>query len=332
MSFASPWLLLFLLLVPVAIGGYFLLERRRASRAEKWSSSALLSNMVPSKPGFRRYVPLVLFLIALVLLLAGFARPEATIDAPREGATVVLALDISGSMDAKDVPSSDGKGRTTRMLAARQAVSDFLDKLPDKYRVSLVTFGNRGTVRVPPTYDHEKVLQAIPQKALTQGTALASGIQSTITVAQRAFGKPEPGESPNPVSVLLLSDGGNTGQDDPGEAVAKARKIGLPISTVALGTDGRFAEVRQKLAGAGNENVIQVPVAPATLKEVARGTEGTFFEAHTGSELDQVYEDLNSRLVHDKKKREITVAVAGAAILFLIAGAVLSGLWFRRIV
>ena len=201
MSFASPWLLLTLLLVPVAIVGYFLLERRRADRAQRWSSSALMPNMVPSKPGFRRYVPLVLFLIALVLLLAGFARPQATIDVPREGATVVLALDISGSMDAKDVPSTDGKGRTTRLLAARQAASDFLDKLPDKYRVSLVTFGNRGSVRVPPTYDHDKMLNAIPLKALTQGTALASGIDSTITVAQRAFGKPEPGEPPNPVAV-----------------------------------------------------------------------------------------------------------------------------------
>src|SRR5215510_7517602 len=121
MSFASPWLLLSLLLVPVAVLGYFLLERRRASRAERWSSSALMPNMVPSKPGVRRYVPLVLFLIALVLLLAGFARPQATIDVPREGATVALALDISGSMDAKDVPGTDGKGRTTRLLAARQA-------------------------------------------------------------------------------------------------------------------------------------------------------------------------------------------------------------------
>jgi Ca-activated chloride channel family protein len=289
--------------------------------------------MVPSKPGFRRYVPLVLFLIALVLLLAGFARPQATIDVPREGATVVLAMDISGSMDAKDVPATDGKGRTTRLLAARQAVEDFLEKLPDKYRVSLVTFGNRGTVRVPPTYDHEKVLTAIPAKALTQGTALASGIESTITVAQRAFGKPEPGEPPNPVAVLLLSDGGNTGNGDPAQAVAKARKLGLPISTVALGTDGPLAEVKQKLGGSTDaERVVQVPVAPDTLKEVARGTEGTFFQAHTGDDLTKVYEDLRSQLVHDKKKREITVAAAGAAIVFLVAGALLSGLWFRRIV
>jgi Ca-activated chloride channel family protein len=176
-------------------------------------------------------------------------------------------------------------------------------------------------------------VNAIPLKAVTQGTALASGIDSAITVAQRAFGKPEPGESPNPVSVLLFSDGGNTGREDPAASVAKARKIGLPISTVALGTQGPQAEIKQKLGGGNSaERVIQVPVAPDALKAVARGTEGTFFEAHTGNDLNQVYENLNSKLVHDKKKREITVAAAGAAIVFLIAGALLSGLWFRRIV
>ena len=151
MSFASPWLLLSLLLVPLAIGGYVLLERQRARAGRSAGRrAALMPNMVPSRPGFRRYVPLVLFLIALVLLLAGFARPQATIDVPREGATVVLAIDISGSMDAKDVNRPDGKGRTTRLLAARDAATEFLEELPDKYRVSLVTFGNRGIVQGGP--------------------------------------------------------------------------------------------------------------------------------------------------------------------------------------
>jgi Ca-activated chloride channel family protein len=330
MSFASPWLLLTLLLVPLAIGGYVLLERHRAQEAERWSSSPLMPNMVPTRPGFRRYVPLVLFLIALVLLLAGFARPQATIDVPREGATVVLALDISGSMDAKDVNRLDGKGRTTRLLAARDAATQFLKELPDKYRVSLVTFGNRGIVKVAPTYDHDKIVAALPTKSLTQGTALASGIESAITVAQRAFGKPEPGQPANPVAVLLISDGGNTAQADPQDAVDKARKLDLPISTVSLGTNGPLAVIHQKIPGGDNQ--IQVPVAPAALEDVARGTDGTFFQVRTASELKKVYEDLGSRLVQDKKKREITVAAAGAAVVFLIAGALLSGLWFRRIV
>src|SRR5262249_31321272 len=122
----------------------------------------------------------------------------------------------------------------------------------------------------------------------------------------------------------------NTGREDPAEAVAKARKLNLRISTVALGSAGPRAVVKQKIPG--GENQIQVPVAPGTLQEVARDTDGTFFQAHTGDDLKKVYEDLRSQLVHDKKKREITAAAAGAAAVFLIAGALLSGLWFRRIV
>jgi len=329
MSFAHPWLLVFLLLVPLAVGGYVLLERQRAERAQRWSPSALMPNMVPSRPGLRRYIPLACFLIALILLLAGFARPQATINVPREGATVVLAVDISGSMDAKDVARAGG-GRTTRLLAAHDTATQFLNELPDKYRASLVTFGNRGIVRVAPTYDHDKVASALPVKAVTQGTALASGIDSAITVAQRSFGKPKPGEPPNPVAVLLISDGGNSAGGDPQAAIDKARKIGLPISTVLLGTAGPNAVVSQKIPG--GERVLPVPVSPATLQGVARGTDGTFFQAHSARDLQKVYDDLGHRLVQDKKKREITVGVAGAAIVFLIAGALLSGFWFRRIV
>jgi Ca-activated chloride channel family protein len=328
-SFASPWLLLFLLVVPAAVVAYALLERWRASRAERWSSSALIPNMVPATPGARRYIPLAFFLIALILLLTGFARPQATINVPREGATVVLALDISGSMEAKDVQP----GPTTRLNAARAAVAEFLDDLPEKYRVSLVTFGNRGTVRVPPTYDHQRVLDAIPKKARAEGTVLASGIERATKVAQVVIGKRVPGEARTPAAVLLISDGGNTGQADPAEAAEKARKAGVRISTVSLGTAGPQAQVVQPIQGSpGNDQVMQVPVAPELLRDVARVTGGTFFQARSVGQLRTVYEDLPSRFVDEKKKREITAGVAGAAVGFLLAGALLSGLWFRRIV
>jgi Ca-activated chloride channel homolog len=328
-SFASPWLLLFLLAVPVAVVGYALLESWRAGRARDWSSSALMPNMVPATPGARRYIPLVFFLVALILLLTGFARPQATINVPREGATIVLALDISGSMEAKDVRP----GPTTRLRAARDALTEFIEKLPEKYRVSLVTFGNRGTVRVPPTYDHQRVLDAIPRKARSEGTTLASGIERATRVAQVVTGKREPGIPLTPAAVLLISDGGNTGQKEPAEAAEQARKRGVRISTVLLGTNGPEAEVTQPIQGSpGNEEVHQVPVVPGTLRDVSRITGGRFFEAKSVGQLQRVYEDLPSRFVDDKKKREITVGVAAAAVVFLIAGALLSGLWFRRLV
>ncbi len=111
-------------------------------------------------------------------------------------------------------------------------------------------------------------------------------------------------------------------------AAAKARKLGIPISTVSLGTSKGV--VIQKIPG--GEEQIQVPPAPNALRDLARMTSGTFFQAQSAEQLQQVYKDLGSKLVKDKKKREITVAVAGAAVVFLIAGALLSGIWFRRIV
>ncbi len=326
MSFASPWLLLFLLLVPLAIGGYMLLERRRARRAASWSSAALLPNMVPSSPGSRRYIPLAFFLIGLILLLAGFARPQAKIDVPREGATVVLAVDISGSMDATDV-------KPTRLLAARAAALQFAKDLPDKYRIALVTFSDRGTVRVPPTYDHEQIGRALPSKAVAEGTALSSGVERAVTVAQRAIGPLEPGVARPPAAILLLSDGSQTvGEVNP----AGRRREGAQARDPDLDRLARHASGRARHAEVpgqpGVEDVIQVPPAPAQLREIAQITGGTFFEARTPSQLAQVYKDIGSQIVSDKKKREITAAAAGAAVVFLIAGAVLSGVWFRRIV
>jgi Ca-activated chloride channel family protein len=330
MSFASPWLLLFLLLVPLAVLGYWLLERQRAHRAEAWSRGALMPNMVPTSPGKRRYVPLALFLIALVLLLAGFARPQAEINVPREGATVVIVLDISGSMEAKDVVP----GPTTRLNAARAAITEFLDDLPDKYRVSLVTYGNRGTVRVAPTNDHERLLEAIPKKAGAEGTVLASGIERATRIAQSTIDRTAPPAERRPAAVvLLIGDGGNSGQTDPAEAAQAAQKLKVPIYTVALGTAGPDAQVVQPIPNSpGNDEVIQVPVDPELLKEIAQTTGGKFVEATTPGQLKPVTEEIPSRFVDEKRKREITVAVAGAAAVFLIAGALLSGFWFRRVV
>jgi Ca-activated chloride channel family protein len=244
---------------------------------------------------------------------------------PREGATVVLAIDISGSMDAKDV-------KPTRLLAARAAAVQFVTDMPGKYRVSLVTFSDHGTVKVPPTYDHARLEQALPVKAQAEGTALASGIATAVKVAEQAIGEGQPGEARPPAAILLLSDGSQTvGQTDPTDAADKARKLGIPISTVSLGTP-RGVVVRKIPGVQGGEEVTQVPPAPAQLRDVAQITGGTFFQARSSEQLQQVYKDLGSRLVTDKKKREITVALAGAAAVCLIAGALLSGLWFRRLV
>jgi len=324
MSFQHPVLLIALLIVPAAVAGWIWLERRRGERAAAWSSPALLPNMLTSKPGRRRFVPLVLFLVGLTLLLAGFARPEATLTVPREGATVVLALDASGSMAAKDVKPS-------RLAAADAAVTQFVKDLPSKYRISLVTFSSRPTVKVPPTYDHKLILQALPTKTELEGSAVADGAATAVLVASKAVGKSKPGAPHPPAAVLLVSDGAqNSGRLKPADAIAQARKLDVPVSTISLGTADGI--VYQKLPGSKYIEQHAVPAQPAQLRALAQGTNGRFFRATSATALKQVYKDLGSRLAHQHKKREITQWWALGAMGFILGGALLSGVWFRRLV
>jgi Ca-activated chloride channel family protein len=324
MSFAHPLLLVFLAVVPVAIAAWLWLDRRRAHRASAWSTPALLPNMLRAAPGRRRLVPLALFLLGLTALLVGFARPEAKRSVPREGATVVLGIDVSGSMAAKDV-------KPTRLAAADAAITQFLQQLPSKYRVSLVTWSNRASVRVPPTYDRKLILQALPTKTELEGSALGDAAATAALVASKAVGKSKPGSPHPPAAALLVSDGEqNSGRLKPADAVAQARKLDVPISTIALGTpDGM---VYQKLPGTKYTEQHAVPAAPAQLHLLAQATGGRFVTAPSAVALQQVYKDIGSRIAHERKKREITQWWTTGALLSIIAGALLSGIWFRRLV
>ena len=324
MSFQHPVLLVVLVVVPAAIWAWTRLERHRAKRAASWSSPQLLPNMVSGNPGRRRFVPLALFLVGLTLLLVGFARPEARITVPREGATVVLAMDVSGSMAAKDV-------KPTRLAAADTAITQFLHDLPSKYRVSLVTFSQRPTVKVPPTYDRKLILQALPTKTELEASAVADGAATAVLVASKAVGKSKPGVPHPPAAVLLVSDGAqNYGRLKPADAIAQARKLDVPISTIALGTPDGI--VYQKLPGSKYIEQHAVPATPGQLQALAQGTGGRFFKAHSAAALKQVYKDLGSRLAKEDKKREITQWWTMGAVGFIAVGALLSGIWFRRLV
>jgi Ca-activated chloride channel homolog len=280
--------------------------------------------MLGGNPGRRRLVPLALFLVGLTLLLVGFARPQATLNEPREGATVVLAVDVSGSMAAKDV-------NPTRLAAADTALAQFLRELPSKYRVSLVTFSSRPTVRVPPTYERALVLNALPQKVELEGTALGDGASAAVTVASRAVGKGTAKQPHPPAAVLLLSDGAqNFGHLTPAQAAARARKVGVPISTIALGTPDGI--VFQKLPGSKYTEQHAVPAAATDLQSLAQGSGGRFFTARSATALKQVYKDLGHRLAKERTKREITAWMTMGALGFIIVGALLSGVWFRRLV
>ena len=321
MSFAAPLLLIFLLAVPAAVAGYLWLERRRDARAAGWAAPALLPNLVERPPSWRRHLPTALLLAGVALLLVGFARPRTSVSVKRQEATVVVVLDVSGSMAAKDA-------QPTRLGAARSAALQFVDKLPKGYRMALVTFSDHAAVSVPATHDLTLMRTRIARtKSGPQGTALAEAVSRAVDVGVSVKGQAQNERRP-PAIVVLFSDGGQTaGRMTAAQAAAKAKKSGIPVSTVAVGTpDG---VVFQALQGGFTER-IQVPSQPAALQAIAGGSAGRFYPNLAAVDEKAIYSDLGSRVGHQNKTVEVTAAAAGGGLVLMLAGAVLSGLWFRR--
>ena len=323
MSFGSPLYLLALLAVPVVVGLYVFHHRRRSRVAAKYASPALLPNVIDRSPGRRRHVPPVILLIALAALLVGLARPKAHISVPREDATIMLAVDTSRSMAADDV-------LPTRMDAARNGLREFLAAAPDNYRVGVVSFASDARVIAPPTRDRGLVELALNELRTGEGTALGDAIAMSIDVGQAAGQESRrPGEKPTPTTVLVVSDGKEDGGNlSPAQATQLARRRGVPIYTIGMGTPNGVVEV--PLAGGYNARV-EVPANPDTLRDVANQTGGKFFTAPSLEQLKVVYGDLQSRLGKEKEWREVTVAFAAGGALLLLLGGALSASWFRRL-
>jgi Ca-activated chloride channel family protein len=320
MSFIAPALLVFLLAIPAAVAGYLWLDRRRDERAAAWAAPALLPNMAGRPAPWRRHLPVALLLVGVALLLVGFARPSATISVKRQDATVVLVLDASGSMAAND-------SLPTRLAAAKAVAQHYVDALPSGYRMALVTFTDHAAVTATPTHDLTAMRTAIAHVSTgPQGTALADAAVKAVNVGRSVKGT-QKGTRP-PAVVVLLSDGGQTaGRYSPKQAAAWAKQSGIPVSTVALGTpDG---VVIQPLKGGFNER-IQVPVQPAVLQQIAQGSGGRFTQGAANVNVKATYAELGSRVGKTNKTVEVTAAAAAGGIVFMLAGALLSGAWFRR--
>jgi Ca-activated chloride channel family protein len=319
MSFQWPAALLGLLLVPLLVAAYAARERRREGFASRFASPALLPFVVDRAPGRLRHVPLAILLVALTAMLVGAARPHATLTVPREEATVVLAIDTSRSMTADDIAPS-------RLDAARWAAQRFLDDVPEKFRVGVVSFASRAVVSLPPTADRELAREALASLRAGEGTVLGDAVllAAQLGPQQRA----EDGSRP-PASVLLISDGANEGGTfTPEAAAARARAMRVPVHTIVLGTpDGR---VERTIVG-GFREIVRVPASPDTLQAVAARTGGRFFTAASDERLREVYEQLGSRLGERRERREITDVFAGGSALLLLTGAALSVFWFRRV-
>lgn len=319
MSLEYPLALLGLVVVPVLAWLWLVQDQRRRRSAAAFSNLALIPNIVDRSPGRLRFVAPALLLLALTALVVGFSRPHANITVPRHEATVVLAIDTSRSMQATDIAP-------TRMIAAERAADTFLDNVPSEYAVAVVGIGSRPYVAVPPTTDRSIVKQAIRDLAPGEGTAMGDAIVLAAKLGQKQ--RSIDGVVP-PESVLLLSDGApDGGKTSVAVAVKRAKKLHVPISTVALGTPAGI--VHAKLVGGYTEQ-IRVPPSIGTLQLIAKGTGGDFFTARSAKALDEVYRHLATRIGHRSENREITDAFVGAALLLLVAAGAFSVLRFRRL-
>ena len=318
MSFDSPLWLLALVLVPLVVVAYVLHEQRRRRDAAVWSTPALIPNLVDRAPGLRRHLPLAILLVALAAMIVGVARPHATVTVRREEATVLLAIDVSRSMGASDVPP-------TRLRAAQTAAEEFVANVPKKFRVGVVSFATRAQVAVAPTADRELVRAAIESLHTGEGTAIGDAVALSASLGQRQRAD---GVVP-PTSVLLISDGARDGgRRTPQAAARRARALHVPIYTILLGTPAGV--VRHTLPG-GYTEILRVPASAQTLQQIARITGGEFFTASNDKRLGAVYDRLRSRLGHKKTSREITDFFAAGSGLLLLAGGALSAFWFRRV-
>jgi Ca-activated chloride channel family protein len=324
MTFAWPLALCGLAVVALALVGYLIAQRRRRRYVVRFTNFDLLENVVSASPRWRRHIPAMLGLLALTALVIGLARPQMAVAVAREEATVILAMDSSGSMTATDVAPD-------RMTAAREAASSFVDDLPDGFRVGVVSFSDQADVVVPPTSDRQEATDALGALVADNGTALGDAIARSVDLGETSLDQTIAAakEDDTPLAIVVLSDGANTtGDYTPLEAAQKAADAGIPVFTVAFGTDSGTVEGPD---GFGGTRTIRVPPDPTTLRQVAETTGGQFFEAADEAALRSVYDEIGSQVGVDREQKELTVAFTAARALLLLLGGALSTLWFGRI-
>ena len=318
MSFDWPIALAALAVLPILVALYLDRDRRRVASQSAFGNPDLIPNVVDRSPGRLRYLPPLTLLVALVFLIVGVARPHATVRVPREEATIILAMDVSRSMKAKDV-------QPTRLDAARIAAKTFLDEVPEKFQVGVVSFATRAVVGVAPTEDRKLVTTALDTLKPGEGTAIGDAVALSLLV-----GQPKEKDAVRPPrAVVLISDGAQDGgRIKPDEAAAQAKKLGIPVYTVLVGTSEGVVE--ETITG-GYRQIIRVPPNAETLQQVAKDSGGEFFAAPDAEQLKKVYEELGSRLGTKKQDREITDLFAALAAGLLLIGGVTSAFVLRGV-
>jgi Ca-activated chloride channel homolog len=335
MSFIWPGLLFSLVLVPLLIMIYLLLQRRRKQLSANYGKLGFGQAGANKTPGFRRHVPPALFICSFAILMVALARPQTTVSLPRVQGTVILAFDVSGSMGANDL-------KPTRMEAAKTAARDFVNQQPIDVQIGVVAFSDNGFSVQIPTNDKDVVLAAINRLSPQRGTSLGNGINATIkSIITAAAGSstrfysnltPEPTPSPTPVpkgsytsaAVVLLTDGENNESPDPLAAAQVAADRGIRIYTIGIGSAaGTTLHV--------NGFTVSTRLNEAMLKQIAQITGGEYYNATTEQDLRKIYDNITPQMQIKPEETEVTSLFAGASILVMLTGALFSLVWFSRL-
>jgi Ca-activated chloride channel family protein len=316
---APQWLWLLVVVAGLALLYLTLQWRRRSTYAVRFTNLELLDSVAPKRPGWRRHIVALLFLASLGLLVVGLARPTRTEAAPL-GPTLVLAIDTSLSMQATDV-------EPTRIEAAQEAADSLVSALAENVRVALVSFNGAAIIQVAPTTDHGEVRDAIDRLELDEFTAIGEAIFASLDAVELAERNPIEGgdESEEPdAQIVLMSDGETTSGRPDVQGAQAAADAGVPVSTIAFGTDNGTIEVP-------GEGTVDVSVNEQSLQAIAEGTGGDFFAATTGDELAAAFADIEGTVDSETVERELTTWFLGLGILLLVATSALSLLWFSRL-
>lgn len=349
MTFQWPQLLWLAAILPLLVLGYVAMLRRRHKRALRYASLSIVNEALGSGQRWRRHVPPALMLLALAALVVAIARPMATVTLPSQHETIILSMDVSGSMRAADVQPS-------RLEAAQAAAKSFIADTPSNMRIGIVAFAATATVVQPATFNRDELNAAIDRFELQRGTAVGSGILVALKMlfpdieydlrsynprgdprrgtalgeakmdnsAPPAF-KPVPPGSYSSAAVILLTDGQTTTGPDPREAAKMAAERGVRVFTVGIGT------ANGEILGAEGWSM-RVRLDEDALKEIAGTTRADYFYAGSAPDLKKVYQDLNSKLVLEKKQTEVTALFAAVAGLLMLVAVLLSLWWHQRIV
>jgi len=310
MTFASPYMLLGLLVIAAAVVLYVVAQRRRGPGAEAFASAALAPAAQPRRPRWRRHLPAAIYALAGAALVIAVAKPQKTVAVPVEQATIVLVTDHSRSMQATDVSPN-------RLVAARSAADRLLSQVPKGVRVGAVAFNQRARVLQAPTTDRQAVHDALAALTAQGGTATGEGLYLGLASAKRPA---LPGQKPPPAAIVLLTDGKASNGRDVLQVAQEAKKAGIPVHTVALGTQSG------SLPSGGTATT-----DTSTLRQIAAISGGKFRTAADADQLRAVYDELGSRLSTKHVRRQVTSTAAGGALLLLLAGAGFSLFSFGRL-